>query len=501
MTPLRSAMAGASISSPARVQSHRLATNLRWLVLAQVATKLATLASIFLLARYLGDELFGRFAIALAIPTALEAFADFGVSWALVREGAGRPDLARRLAFAAAPAKLAPGAAMVGLTFAIASSLSLPADVVQTAVLLAVAKALDSLTYLGRAVFQSYERMEFDAAAQALDAVVRLLLISYALLGGFGLVGLAKALVVAAAIVFAGTAAFALHRFLRPIEVDLGLLPGLVAAGLPLAAVWLLDNLSLRIGTVLVGDRLGAVAAGNYAAALRLIEPLLALPAMVGTVLLPLTTRHIVEERATLPWLFQASVKMTCLAALTATVVLLGAGPLVVRAIFGPDFQAAPGLVRIIALAVAPLFIHGLLLPFLVAFRRQIPLAVSLLAGVLINGTLLLALTPSFGATAGAVALLAGEVAMIGIAVVLVPDLRELRLLQALRVLLLGVPSVAVLLLIPVVGEVASTTLALLVMLVLVRWLRVVDQRELVYLQHAAPGLGWMSRALFAPLR
>src|SRR5438874_4546968 len=134
-----------------RVAPHgKLVASVSWLLSALVTTKLATLVGLFLLARYLGQDLFGRYAVALAIPVGLEAFADLGISWALVREGAGAPDAARRYAYAAIPVKMALSLVLVLLTFGLAAGLSLPPEVIEAAIWLAVARAFDSLTYLCR---------------------------------------------------------------------------------------------------------------------------------------------------------------------------------------------------------------------------------------------------------------------------------------------------------------------------------------------------------------
>lgn len=473
---------------------------MRWLVVAFIAQKAATFASLFFLARYLGELDFGRFAIALSIPTALEAISDLGLSWALVREGAGRPEHARRLAAAALPPKLVLGALTVVLTFAVTSSLSLPAELVEVAILLAVAKALDSLTYLARAVFQAHERMEFDAAAQSLDAAVRLALTAYALLGGFGLIGLAKALVIAAAIVFVGTAAETIRRFLLPVRPAWHLLPGLFAAGVPLAVVWLLDSVTLRLGIVVSGQGLGGEAAGNVAAAIRLIEPLLAVPALMATALLPLTSRHLIEQRATVPWLFHSSVKMVVLGALAVSIVLFGSGPAIVALVFGAGFEQARDLIRLLAPAVVLLFVHALLVPLLLALRRQRALIVGQLAGVVVN-LAVVSVALASGPGAVAIGLLMGETTVIAFAILTVRELRDFGVVGALRTAALGVLPAAMIVGVGPLGELPSTALALLALLLEIRLFKVVAQREIVYLEGVGPGFGRLSRLLLAPLR
>lgn len=472
---------------------------MRWLFAAFVAQKAATLLGLFFLARYLGEFDFGRFAIALSIPTALEALTDLGLSWALIREGAGRPALARALAVATLVPKLVLAALTVAVTFFVCWSLSFPPELVEVAVLVAIAKAFDSLTYLARAVFQAHERMEFDAAAQSLDAVVRLALTLFTLIGGFGLVGLAKALVVAAAIVFAGTAAEALRHFLLPVSPAWGMVPALFWTGLPLAVVWLLESINLRSGIVVTGMSLGSVAAGNVAAAFRLIEPLVAIPAVIATVLLPLTSRYVFEERPTIPWLFRSSVKTGVLLGLVVALILLGAGPLLVGAVFGAEFDEARQIIRFLALAIVVLYVHMLLVPLVLALRQQRALIVAQLLGVTVNVAVVSLATP-LGTAAAAVGLALGEVVVVAVLAFAVRQLRAFGAVAALRTAVLGVAPAAIALTAAPLGEVVATSLALILLLVLIRSLRIMEPREMSYLEGIGPGFGRVSRLLLAPI-
>jgi O-antigen/teichoic acid export membrane protein len=476
----------------------RLASNFRWLVLSYGATKVAALVTVFLLARSLGDELFGRFAIALAIPLSLEAIADLGLGWALVREGAGRPELARRLAYVALGPKLALAGISVGITYAIAAGAGMPAQIVEATLFLAIAKAADSLTYLCRAVFQAHERMDYDAAALTFDSALRLVLVVYAVAGDFGLVGFAKAYAVSALIVLSATGLFCFHRLLRPPVWDPALLRYLFATGVPLAAVWLMDGIGGRIGILAVGGLLGDAAAGNFAAALRLVEPLLAIPALMSTALLPLATRHLVEERETMAWLFEATLKIAILIGTAGMVTFIGVGGTLVAIVFGAEFIEARTLIGQIALALVPLFVHGLLLSVLVALRRQTVLLASQIAGILVNLAILLTLAGAFGTRAAPIALLAAEIFTIAVAFALVPELRALRLGHLVRSFAAAVPAIAALATTPVIGGPAATIGALGLLVIALRLGRVIEPREIAYIESASPFLGRIGRAIFA---
>lgn len=474
----------------------RLAANFRWLALSYGASKIAALVTVFLLARSLGDDLFGRFAIALAIPLSLEAVADMGLSWALIREGAGRPDRARRLAYVAVGPKVILGALTVAVSYGLARAAGLPDQIVEATLFLALAKAADSLTYLCRAVFQAHERMDYDAAAITSDAALRLILVVYAVVGEFGLVGFAKAYSVSALITLVATAVFCFHRHLRPPEWDVALTGRLFLAGAPLAAVWLLDGLGGRVGIIVVGGLLGDAAAGNFAAALRLLEPLLAIPALMSAAVLPLAARHIVEERATMGWLFEATLKVAVLVASVATVVYLGVGGVLIRLVFGAEFTAARELIGPLSVGLIPLFVHGLLLSFLVALRQQRALLTAQAVGVAANVGVLVALAPALGTLAGAVALVAAEIATVAVAVALVPELRALRTDRLYRLAAVALGSACVLTTTVVLPPVVATALALGALVALVRIARVIDPREIAYIESSSPLLGRLGRAI-----
>lgn len=473
----------------------QLVRSVSWLAVSFVVSKISTLIAVFALGHYLGEEFFGRFAIAFALPAALESLADLGISWALVREGAGRRGELSDLAIGALLPKLALGSLMVATTVAVAMLLRLPAEVVEAALYLGVARALDSLTYLARSVFQAGEKMQYDAASFTVDGAVRLLLVLYGIASGFGVVGFAKAFAVASAITVAGTWIVAGHQFLRP-SGRIAIPGRLIASGLPLAVVWLLDNAVIRVGVILVGLQVGNAPAGGLAAALRIIEPLLGIPALFVSALLPLTTRHIIEERATLPWLLPASVRVGSLVASLATIAMAGLAPTIVGFVFGPLFELAGPLLRLLALALVPLFIRTILIAFLLAMRSQRRLILAQVAGTAANIGLSVALLPSLGPSGAVVGLISGEVISVAIAAVIVPSLRELEIGRAFTVLPALAAGLAALLASAPLGEIPSTAIALAIFVAAVRWLKVIDDRDLRYMERAVPMFGRLGRVL-----
>lgn len=443
------------------------------------------MAILFLLARYLGQSAFGRYAVAYAIPMALEALADLGISQAMVRAAAGRPEALRRDFSAAVPIKLLLALLTVVGSYAIAVVLELPGEIVEMTVYLAIAKAFESLTYLARSVFQARERMGYEALSVVLDGATRVAFVVYALASGFGLVGLAKALAVSAAIVLLATVFVAIRRFVGALDwrSSPGVTLGLLRIGLPLGLVWLLDVLPMRMDVVLVGQLEGDRAAGIFAAAIRLIEPVTIIPYTMAVALLPLATRHLSERMTTLPSLFQATMKLALAVSLAGTIGLVGTSAAVVRTLFGPEFQDAAPLVALLSVALVPLFVDTILAGFLAAFYEQRKLVLTQALGVATNLLVALIGIPLLGISAVAVAVVVGEVVSVGAAFAGVARLRLLVSMGILKVFAAAGPAAALLFLADGIGPIAATVVSLVAYAALLGALGVFDPAERAYIR------------------
>lgn len=465
-------------------------------------SKSTTLVALFLLGRYLGDEAFGRYAVALAIPVALESLGDLGTSQTLIRDGAGRPARVRGDAVALVPAKLVLASLIVLASILASRLLGLPDEIAEMILWLAVAKALDSFTILSRSVFEAFERMDFEAASLVLDGVVRLALVVAALLSGFGLVGLAKAIALSSLVVLVATAAVTLHRFvgLRSWSFAPSRSLAIVGAGLPLATVWLFEGLSFRLDTVVVERYLGDQAAGLFSAAVRLVEPLLIVPMVMAMTILPVLSRHLAEQQDTLARLFRAGLQLALVGALLQAAILVGLADQVTTAAFGPDFDEAGRIIRVLALALFPLVTRVMLVNAMTALRAQRQLVAVQFAGTLTNLVLALVLVRAIGANGAVAAIVLGESVTVALGWWTMRRSIPLPFADLARTAAVGVAALAALVLAKPFGPYAATALALAVILGGVRVLRVVHEDEQRYLVHSLPRLAWLMCVLLGPL-
>ncbi len=379
-----------------------------------------------LLARYLGSDEFGQFSFAYAAALLFEALADLGIGQAIARDASGDPAALRRMVLAALPIKLLLALTGIGLALATALATGAAGDLLSAVLYFSLAQAMLALTALGRAVFQGAERMGHEAVSIALEGAVRLAMVAYAVLSGFGVLGIAKAYAVAAAIVLVATAIMAVRRFLWPVggslQVPWSSATALLGGALPFAAFWLLASLPLRADIVLLRPLVGDAVTGRFAAAVRLLEPTLIVPTIFATALLPLAARHHRTGLDTIPALLASTQKLLFLISglVLALTWVLGAD--IVVAVLGADFAPAASLIQVLAVGMVALFAKLGLARMLFAIGRGVELVGSQLAAVALNLVLVFWLVPPLGAAGAAIAIVAAEALAVAL---MVAALRE----------------------------------------------------------------------------
>jgi O-antigen/teichoic acid export membrane protein len=180
----------------------------------------------------------------------------------------------------------------------------------------------------------------------------------------------------------------------------------------PLALNGLLARASLRVELLVLLAFRGSFEAGLFGVALKLIEPLGAVPAAIGSGAL----RQLAQEgrRAS----HDVRTRAVALAAGCGVPAALGLGLLAPGLLqwLGEGYAAALTPLRWLALAVGVMFINAILLHALLALDRGALLARLTAARLLAAGALALLLTPLAGATGAALGFLASEVLLLWLA-------------------------------------------------------------------------------------
>jgi lipopolysaccharide exporter len=385
-------------------------------VVANVAGTVLGLATATLLLRHLGVDDSGRYVTVLSLVAIAVAVVDIGLnvtaSSELARHEPGRRRelvanvLAQRLlvaplallalvAFAVAagyPSQMVAGTALAGtgvLIVAVANALLVPLTV--------------QLRNAGLA-FVDFLRQAVTLAGVALLAALG------ARLTPFFAVQVAVGLaVVAVTPLLVGRGGLVRPRFDRAEQRML------LGRALPVAAALALGQVYVRLVIVLMSLISSAQQTGYFGGSLRAMDAVVALPALVASVALPLLAAAARDDRARLRYAVEGLGEGAVIAGVLVVLVAVRAAEPVMAAIGGPAFRPAGDVLRIQVAALLFIALYQIWTMALIALGRQRQLILTNALGLLGVAVFAAALVPPFGAQGGAAASVLGDALLAGL--------------------------------------------------------------------------------------
>jgi O-antigen/teichoic acid export membrane protein len=357
--------------------AQRILANAVYRGVADLGSKVASLALYVVMARELGDSQFGVFTFGLAAATLVTALGGFGQDAILVREVARdhrRIDvyfantLTLKLVLALPALVLALAAASVG---------EVARDTREVIALLGIAIVAELLITTCFAVFQAYERLVYlplvlitqriviaGAGIAALLLGADVVVVSAVYLGGALL-----ALVLALVLVF--------RKVVRPrLEIDVGFWMPLMRMAAPVGLAGVFGTVLFRVDTAILAWFETPDVVGNYGAAYRLFEAAFFLSWAVGTAVYPVFSRLTPTSDPPVRVVFDRGLKLVLALMLPLAVGGVVLGRPLVELIYGAGYDQADEAFIILAPAIA---FHGLAhvaALLLVSQNRQMVLAV-----------------------------------------------------------------------------------------------------------------------------
>ncbi len=272
----------------------RYAANTAWMVVAEVAGKVASFVFVIVVARSLGARDFGYFTFALSFVPLFLVFGGWGLASTVIREIAR--DRNRLSEVFATGIALRASLGLGGLGLALVSGpLFLHGGQAYAALaVVGTALLLDELSAFLGTVFRAFERMKFHALVVLTNRILSTALAVLAVSLGAGLVVVCTTYLVgsAGALLFG---AIALRRYFPPIhfgQIRRSVARSLLRTGIPLGLAGVLNTAVFRIDTVMLQAIRGPVEVGLYGAAYRFFESLLFVAWSLGNAALPRMARE-----------------------------------------------------------------------------------------------------------------------------------------------------------------------------------------------------------------
>jgi O-antigen/teichoic acid export membrane protein len=381
----------------------RILVNAGYRTIADVGSKIISIALYVVMARRLGDSGFGVFTFGLSFVTLVTTLGDFGQDRILTREVArDRRALTDYL----------------GNTLALKLSLAIPALVLATGllvitgaeretqlvvVLLGVAVIAELLMSTEFSVFQAFERMAPLPVVLISQRLVTALIGIIALLQGAGVVAVAAIYLLGALFALLLSTWF-LVRLERPeLTVDRGRWWPLMRAAIPVGLASVFATVLFRVDTAMLAAYESDSVVGNYGAAYRLLETTLFLSWSIGAAVYPVFSRLSRNSRPPIANLYERSLQLVVALTLPLAVGAAVLARPLIELLYTSEFsEAADALVLLSpAIALFPVcYVTGYLL---VSQDRQIVSTYTYGIVAIVNIVLNLILIPAFSLRGAAI--------------------------------------------------------------------------------------------------
>jgi O-antigen/teichoic acid export membrane protein len=337
-----------------------------------VSTVILSVGTIYLASLLSPDEM-GLYTLALAAPTLISLFRDWGVNSALVKYTAqyhsqGQLVHAKKILSTSLVFEVAVGLVLTVVSVLLSSVFAGLYHAASIAPLIEGASLMiliNAFVTVAQAAFTGFERMELNNVSLIVQAVVKVVLVSSLVLLGFGVFGAVVGYVVS--FVVAGAAGILLlWLFCRGFKgsssgslgplgeavpsgeaVGLG---GMVRYGLPLSIAAIIGSFQTQFYTVLMGVYAPADAVGNYAIAATFVVLIAFFATPVSTMLFPAFSKlDVNRDHEALQSAFQFSVKYASLLVVPVAVIVMSLSQPAVSTLFGSKYGSAPFFLSLLA--------------------------------------------------------------------------------------------------------------------------------------------------------
>jgi O-antigen/teichoic acid export membrane protein len=273
----------------------RVAKNTTVLLVAQVVSYLLAFLYTMYIARYLGAAGFGILSFALAFTGIFGVFGDLGLQPLTTREVARNKSLAPKYLANVSLMKVILAAVTFGLIALAINLMGYPTETIRVVYLFGLYVICAAFTQMFYSLFQAFERMEFQAIGQMLNAALLLGGVIFAIKLGFSIIGFASLYVITSAIALGYSFAVMKLKFSNPasastakvIELDWSFWKPTIKEALPFGLSAIFVAIFYWIGSVMLSSMKGDEVVGWYSAAYRMVLTLLFLPSAFNSAIFP----------------------------------------------------------------------------------------------------------------------------------------------------------------------------------------------------------------------
>lgn len=388
----------------------KAAHNSVFLLGSQILTKLSSFVVVILLARYLKVGDFGIYSLALAVTGMTDIFAELGLDQLSVREIARDHSNIGKFTVNAALIKFVLSAAILVVTATVIFFTSMDSGGKAIFLIFTLAIIPAGIFHTLLVVFMGIERMGAVAAGNIAFEICRLLLTLAVLLTGHGLVALSWSYLVA--FVMSALLVYVLVRlrvgsvWTRP---ESRRMLSMARGSLPFMFYSLFFMIYFKIDFVMLAAMKGEEVVGTYAAAYRLVESLMFVPAAFMGAVFPSLSRLSASGRAPVLAASRKTLRYMAMLGLPIGFGTTILAPRIIPFLFGVAYIDSVLPLQIIIWSIVLVFINCICPVGLNSSDRQLISVLVTGVGIVVNVGANLILIPPLGAVGTSISTVATE--------------------------------------------------------------------------------------------
>jgi O-antigen/teichoic acid export membrane protein len=376
----------------------RARRNVFYKILSESTRILPALLFIYI-ARKLGDEDFGKLSFAYSFAGICFIVADFGLSTILVRNVSRQKELTREYVGNILALKISLSFICISVIGVFILFTDYPADVTTLLVIFGGVMFFKALIDFFCTVLNAHERMDLEAFLKGTNHILLFVSGIMILAVGYGLFGLANVFLVAFS--FSSLIGFCIVDVcivkIRP-NFDLKFWRYVLKESMPLALTVIFTVIYFKIDVVMLSIIRGSDSEiGWYSAAMRLIELMAIVPALIVSALFPIVSSLYKESIDSLKGVYKTSFRYLIMIALPIAVGTLLLSEHLIHTIYGEEYVKTIPALKILSLALVFIFVNYILMNILVAVDRQVTNAILAGTCMLVNIALNMCLIPHYG--------------------------------------------------------------------------------------------------------
>ena len=337
-----------------------------------------SLVSIGFIARYLGQEGFGSYALILAFLSIFSILADWGLYSLLTRE-VSRPGAdEKKIASNIFSLRIVILLIFLALALVIVWFFPYPLQVKIGVAIGAASFLFLSASQVLMGIFQKYLRIDKAILSEVVGRIIQLALIVYFIHLNLGLFSILVALVISSASIFILNFYFARQYVHLTFTFNFPYWKKLLKTALPIAVSLVLTLIYFKVDSIFLSlsiiNRSSAnpiIDVGIYNIAYKVLEGLIFFPAMFVGLVMPLLSKFAFSNRNQFKKIFQKTLDVLIIIIIPLVIGLLILSLPIVTLIGGKNFIASAQPLQILAFAVGLIFFGNLFGHSIIALDKQ----------------------------------------------------------------------------------------------------------------------------------